>query len=244
MEANFFAEGSPYLAHPLLTRGRTAGEIDFILSILPAAPGDRFIDIGCGFGRHSIELARRGFDVLGIDPSPAMIAAAQENSAAEGKPPQFLRLRGEDLAVRDEFDAAICLFTTLGQVADQQDNRQLLHNTFRALRPGGYLVLEIPQRSWVVGNLKTDEQFGEGENYTLVARSFDRENTILHEHFTLVSPAGQRKFLLKYRLFSKAEIDRLLEGAGFVGTTFFEGYSDAHLHENSPVMVIRAQKPA
>jgi D-alanine-D-alanine ligase len=242
MEANFFAEGSPYLEHPLLNRGRTAEEIDFILSILPAAPGDRIIDIGCGFGRHSLELARRGFDVLGIDPSPAMIAAAQEKSAPEGNPPQFRKQRGEDLAARDEFDAAICLFTTLGQVADQQDNRQLLNNTFRALRPGGFVVLEIPQRSWVVGNLKTDEQFGEGENYTLVARSFDQKNYLLREEFTLVSPAGQRKYLLKYRLFSKPEIGRQLEQAGVISTTVFDGYTDVHLREDSPVMVIRAQK--
>jgi len=66
MEANFFEPGSPFLKHPLLTPERTAAEIDFILSVLPLEAGDRILDIGCGFGRHSHELARRGFDVLGI----------------------------------------------------------------------------------------------------------------------------------------------------------------------------------
>ena len=71
METNFFEHGSPYLQHPLLTPERTAEEVDFILSILPVEPGDKFLDIGCGFGRHSLELALRGFSVLSWG-APAM----------------------------------------------------------------------------------------------------------------------------------------------------------------------------
>jgi len=155
MKTNFFEQGSPYLHHPLLTQERTAGEIDFILSILPVKPGARILDIGCGFGRHSLELARRGFDVLGIDPSAFMIDAAQERAAGENRIPVFRQERGQDLQLHNEFDAAICLFTTLGQVEDHKDNLPLLHNAYQALLPGGNFILEIPQRGWAVSNLKT-----------------------------------------------------------------------------------------
>ena len=77
---NFFDAGSPFLKHPLLTAERTAQEIDFIEEYLTVSPGACILDVGCGFGRHSIELARRDFDVTGIDPSAAMIAVAQERS--------------------------------------------------------------------------------------------------------------------------------------------------------------------
>jgi SAM-dependent methyltransferase len=243
METNFFDQGSPYLAHPLLTPQRTAEEIDFILSILPVETGDRFLDIGCGFGRHSIELARRGFNVLGFDPSAAMIAAAKDRSLAHGSRPEFLQLRGEDLDVVNEFDAAICLFTTLGQVAGQKDNRNLLDSTCQALRPAGFLILEILQRDWAVNNLKPGERFGKGKNYTQVVRSYDPDHNIVTEKFTLVSPAEERLYVLQYHLFSRSEIILLLEGAGFAGLTFYDGYTANHLEPNSPTMVIRAQKP-
>jgi len=244
MKSNFFEQGSPYLHHPLLTPERTAGEIDFILSILPVLPGARFLDIGCGFGRHSIELAKRGFDVLGIDPSAAMIAAAQERSNTDARRLEFRQMRGEDLQLENEFDTAICLFTTLGQIEDQKDNLQLLHNAFQALQPGGFFILEIPQRGWVVSNLKTSERFGEGSTFTQVTRSYDNDLHMVSEEFTLVSPNEQRQYILQYRLFNQAEINGLLEGAGFVGISFYGEYADTPLDDLSPSMVISARKPA
>ena len=65
---NFFDDGSPYLGHPLLTAERTATEIDEVERLTGSVSG-RVLDIGCGFGRHSIELASRFADVTGIDPS-------------------------------------------------------------------------------------------------------------------------------------------------------------------------------
>ena len=244
MEANFFEPGSPFLKHPLLTPERTAGEIDFILSVLPLESGQRILDIGCGFGRHSIELARRGFDVLGIDPSAAMIAAARENAAALGLAPEFRQQRGEDLQVENEFKVALCLFTTLGQVSGQGDNLALLENTYRALQPGGWFILEIPQRAWAVSNLKPSERIGEGDRYALVARRYDAGRDLVSEEFTIVSPDGQRKYLLQYRLFNGGEINQYLDQAGFVGITFYDGYTVTPLDELSQTMVVRAGKPA
>lgn len=244
MEANFFEPGSPFLKHPLLTPERTAGEVDFILSVLPLESGERILDIGCGFGRHSNELARRGFDVLGIDPSPAMIAAARENSASAGFAPEFRQQRGEDLQAVNEFKVVLCLFTTLGQVSGQGDNLALLENAYRALEPGGWFMLEIPQRGWAVDNLKPSERIGEGDRYALVARRYDSEWDLVSEEFTIVSPDGQQSYLLQYRLFSQAEINHYLEQAGYVEITFYDGYADTPLGAHSPTMVVRARKPA
>jgi SAM-dependent methyltransferase len=244
METNFFEPGSPFLKHPQLTPERTAREIDFILSVLPLETGQRILDIGCGFGRHSNELARRGFDVLGVDPSAAMIAAARENAAAVGLAPEFRQQRGEDLQVENEFKVALCLFTTLGQVTGQVDNLSLLGNAYRALQPGGWFILEIPQRAWTVSNLKPSERIGEGDRYALVDRRYDSGSYLVSEEFTIVSPDGQRNYLLQYRLFSQAEINLYLEQSDFVDITFYDGYADTPLGAHSPTMVVRARKPA
>ena len=134
---NFFDLHSPYLAHPLLTPERTALEIDHLVRILGVGPGATVLDIGCGFGRHSIEMATRGIRAFGIDPSEAMIAAANERAAAAGVDAEFRQQNGESLAASSAFDGAIVMFTTLGQINDLgADNRTLLVRALEAVQPG------------------------------------------------------------------------------------------------------------
>jgi SAM-dependent methyltransferase len=244
MKPNFFDQGSPYLHHPLLTPERTAKEIDFILSLIDIKPDAKILDIGCGFGRHSIELAHRGYNVLGIDPSEVMIASAIDRAAGESNKPEFLQMRGEDFQLVNEFEAAICLFTTLGQVNDDEDNHKLLNTAAQALRPGGYFIVEIPQREWLESNLQLNERFGEGETYTEVERSYDRKSKLVTEMFTQVSSSGQRAYLLRYRLFDQTEIKKLLGNASLIDITFYGGYERISLTEDYPTMVVSARKRA
>lgn len=240
MKPNFFEQGSPYLYHPLLTPERTAKEIDFILSITEIEPGGRILDIGCGAGRHSIELARRGYDVLGIDPSEVMIAAAKEKAAEEMVNLEFRQLRGEDLNFDGEFDLVICLFTTLGQVNDQQDNHQLLFNSFRALESGGHLIVELQQPGWVEAHIKTEERLGSGDSYVDVQRNYDKSQKLVTEIFTRISPKGQQVYMLRYRLFNQDEIKQLLGNAGFSEIKVYGGYERTPLVDDCPAMVIDA----
>lgn len=242
MKPNFFEQGSPYLYHPLLTPERTAKEIDFILSITDIKPGSGILDIGCGAGRHSIELARRGYDVLGIDPAEVMVAAARERAAEEKVKPKFRRMRGEDLSFDGEFDLVICLFTTLGQVNDHQDNHQLLFNAFRALESGGHLIVELQQPGWVEAHIKTEERLGSGDSYVDVQRNYDKAQKLVTEIFTRISPQGQQVYMLRYRLFNQDEVLQLLERAGFGKILFYGGFEMKQLMDDCPAMVISARK--
>jgi SAM-dependent methyltransferase len=241
-ETNFFSQGSPYLDHPLLTPERTAREIDFILSQIDLPPSGCVLDVGCGTGRHCIELAQRGYRVVGIDPAEAMLSAARRAAAESGVTVGLRQVRGEELTERETFDAAICLFTTLGQMKANDDNRALLERTVQALRPGGFLAVEVPQRDWAAHNLKTDERFGEGENYTIVTRRFEPAEKAISEHFTRVSPQGERVYRLRYRLFNHPELENLLVRAGFEILGAYGGYAEVPITKNSATMLFVAQK--
>ncbi len=239
---NFFSDGSPFLKHPLLTPERTVGEIDFVLAQLDLPPGARVLDVGCGAGRHSIELARRGYRVVGIDPAPAMIEAARAAAAEAGVAPDFRQASGETFVADEEFDAAICLFTTLGQISEEGDNSRLVERVYAALRPGGFFVVEVPRRDPTVKNLKPTDRFEGPERYTDVARRYHAEDSSVTEVFDVVSPQETRRFVLRYRLYSREELVALLQEAGFTVLAAYGDYEGTPLSPESPTMLVIARR--
>ncbi len=241
-QPNFFETGSPFLQHPLLTDERTRQEVDFILEKVPVPENGRILDVGCGFGRHSIEFAQRGFVVTGIDPAEAMIAAAKQRASEANVDVDFQQIAAELFVAEDAFATAVCLFTTLGQISAAGDNLGLIERVYTSLKDGGYFVVEVPQRETAVAQLKPSDQFGAGERYTAVTRQYDAAKQMVTETFNLVSPEKTQTYLLQYRLLSREELVRLLENAGFLVAAMFANYAGEPLTNDSPTMVVIGQK--
>ncbi len=237
---DFFSHGSPFLGHPLLTAERTQREIDFLVDALALAPNARVLDVGCGFGRHTIELGRLNYRALGIDPAEAMIEAARAQAAEAGAEVEFRQVAGEDFAMAGQFDAAICLFTTLGQVAADSpaDNRGLLAAVANALKADGLLALELPQKQPALDALKACDRFGDANNYTHVERSYDTEADVVTEQFRVVTPSHTQTYRLRYRLFSQEDVASLLGAAGLRIAQCYAGFTGAELTENSQNMLL------
>ena len=236
---NFFDTGSPYLNHPLLTAERTTQEVDFLLDQMQLPAGSRILDVGCGFGRHSIELAKRGFNVVGIDPSAAMLAAAQERADAAGVSVAWQQVAAEAFVSEQRFDAAICLFTTLGQVTDEQSNVGLLARVADVLVAGGSFWIEVPQRDAKLATTKMQERFGGGERYTDVQRFWDASSKLFAEQFTLVNPDTTRGYRLVYQLFNEPELRGLLRMTNFTVDNIYADFTGAPLKADSPMMLVR-----
>src|SRR5262249_22839496 len=147
---------------------RTRQEIRGLLQLMPFWPGARILDVPCGFGRHSIELARRGFRVTGVDISPKLLRTARRNAAVRGVQVEFRRADMRELAYRNRFDAVLNLFTSFGYFGDVGD-LWFLRTLRRALRPGGWLILHLINRDWVVRNFRSRERARLG-HYSLARR--------------------------------------------------------------------------
>jgi len=211
----FFAAGSPYLQHGLLSDERTSAELDRIADLLGALP-EPIIDVGCGFGRHVIELTSCGKAVTGIDLSEAMVAAARERARIAGIEIDVRQLGAAELDEAGHYALALCLFTTLGQRDPYTDFSELTDEPERAtlraiadsLIDGGSFVLEVPDRDRYLAALIESEHLGS----TSVTRRFDETTAVVNEEFALESGTV---YELSYRIFDRAEITDMVEACGF-----------------------------
>lgn len=188
--------GAAYLRYSF-TKG-TEQEVDFLVGVLDLQPGMRVLDVGCGPGRHSHELARRGIEAHGIDISQRFVDLARA-SAPEGA--SFERLDARQLAFAAEFDAAISLCQGgFGLVGDSDP--AVLEGMARAVRPGGALALSAFSAYFAV-------RFMEGTD------RFDAGSGVNHERTTVKDESGvEAEFDLWTSCFTPRELRLLCERAG------------------------------
>src|SRR5438309_5964637 len=110
---------------------RTRAEVDFLTKVLRLTRGARVLDVPCGFGRHSGELARRGYSVVGVDLSPAMLREARRLHR-EGERLRFVRRDMRRRADRGGIDAVGCLLTSIRDFMGRE-NVARLHEMGREL---------------------------------------------------------------------------------------------------------------
>src|SRR5215207_315011 len=121
-----------------------AGEIDHVQALLPdAAPGSAVLDLACGVGRHALELAGRGYRVTAVDRTRSYLDAAGERAAAGGLDVEFVHSDMRRFVRPAAFDAAVCLWASFEYFDDPADDRRVLANLLRSLKPGGSLVLDM-----------------------------------------------------------------------------------------------------
>ena len=143
----FFREEAPRYMDNVFVQN-TVAEADFIVEELGLTPGQRILDVGCGTGRHTIELARRGYKLTGIDLSDHMLDVARQ-AAAAARVSEGVELVQGDAATTtlpDRFNAAICIcegaFSLMTPDTDADAHHSgILGNVHAMLEPGGRLLL-------------------------------------------------------------------------------------------------------
>jgi len=203
----WFNEVARFLGPAYLRNAFTKGteqEVEFLADALGLAAGKRVLDVGCGPGRHSLALARRGLRVVGVDLSPEFVTLARDVATTEGLDATFEVLDVRDLAHAAEFDAAICLCQGGFGLLGGRDEVDVFARIVRAVRPGGGLAVSAFHAPFAIRHLEDGE-------------TFDAATGVLHEIATVRDESGrEQEFDLWTTCFTARELELLAAGAGIV----------------------------
>jgi SAM-dependent methyltransferase len=187
----------------------TVAEVGFIEGVIGGDRGRAILDVGCGIGRHCLELARRGYKVVGVDLSASMLAHGRRAAASEGLPVHFVHGDARGLPFKSHFEVAIMLCEGAFSLmeTDAMDVR-ILEHVGRALRPRGTLIMTAPNAAFMLAQPQV--------------KGFDL--TTQREAFTLekAAPDGSHRVLqCTQRYYTCPELRCLLREAGFQVVDFF-----------------------
>jgi len=140
----------------------TENQVDFVVKALGLTAGERVLDLACGYGRHALALARRGFSVVGVDITPAFIGDATKTAARECLPATFILSDIRDVAFECGFDAVLNLADgAIGYLETDEENLKIFDVIAKALRPGGRHFMDVcnaeharrhfPKKHWEPG---------------------------------------------------------------------------------------------
>ncbi|MBP9015376.1 MAG: methyltransferase domain-containing protein [Candidatus Atribacteria bacterium] len=202
----------------------TKQEVDYFTTILHLSPGDRILDLCCGQGRHSLELARRGFTrVKGLDRSHYLIQKARAQARREGLSVQFKEGDARKLPYpTDSFDTVLILGNSFGYFESTQDDLKVLTEVFRVLKPGGKIFIDVADGEYLRENFQPHSwEWISKKEFVLRERSLskDRQRLISREIITHIENGVIADQFYAERLYSSAELMSLLEKSGFSGIT-------------------------
>ena len=201
--------------------------------------GGDVLDAPCGFGRHSIPLARAGYRVTGADRAAPLIEEARRRSLGE-RWPKWVIADYRELPLPDEsFDLVLNLFSSLGYLGDEQDTRALAEYR-RLLRPGGRLLIETMHRDALISNWSEQDWqlLGEGK-LLLERRTFDPAGGIAQMTQTLVPSSGARESrTMSLRVYTATELCAMLDRAGFSETRCYGDFEGAPFSTTSRLVIV------
>jgi len=181
------------------------------------------LDLGCGTGNHALPLARRGYDVTGVDRSDEMLARARAKAAEGGLAVRWVAGDVRDADAGAEFDVALLMFAVLGYQRTNDDVLSTLRNARRHLRAGGLLIFDAWHGPAVIGDPpRTEARVVRVAGSTLtrhVRSDLDVRRHLCSVHYTLSdgdgggAAIGDETHVVRY--FFPMELEQFLERAGF-----------------------------
>lgn len=202
------------------------------------APKDWCLDLGCGAGRYSLEIAAKGLNVLGLDLSKPLLRKALD-AGSDLASAWYVRADMRSIPVKSRFILIVSLFTSFGYFGDE-DNRALLDEVRSLLQPAGVFILDVANPLSVATAIADKPVTNKDRNgmHITEERYFDKVKSRVNKHIEIDAGGKKRSYYESVRLYHPDEMVTLLGSCGFRQLHPAWGdYQGRLLTEESPRMI-------
>lgn len=224
-EVGFWSGLHDFLFSHVLTPEAAASEIEQIIALLGLEDDAVVLDLCCGPGRHSLELARRGFKVTGVDLTSIYLEKLKARAAEQNLAIEVVQSDMRQFQRPDAFDGALNLYSSFGYFERPDDDLRVLRNLYGSLKPGGKLLMDMQGKEPLARKLQKRDwhTLPDESGYLLEERRPRNGWDWLDVRWILIRDAATKTFNFGLRLYSGAELKASLLSAGFSDVTLYGG---------------------
>ncbi|MEK6800394.1 MAG: class I SAM-dependent methyltransferase [Nanoarchaeota archaeon] len=225
---------------------RTKREVNGIITLSAIREGAKILDIPCGYGRHSIELSKKGFSVVGIDINEKHLIKAKKES--KGLSIEFIKKDMRDIGKENynKFDLVTNMFYSFGFFEKEKENDKAMGEFYNALKNKGKFILHTDVSPEIL----------EGKNYRLrekrtlangkelvIEEKYNKQNNRMEGSWTILSKNNENKLTpYSVRIYSKTEFEALAKKVGFKNVKFYGSFKGDVFDNNSLELIMVAEK--
>lgn len=222
---------------------------EYLLSLFRrfGATPNLLLDLGCGTGGFSLAFSKKGIEVIGVDPSEAMLCEARKKAGEAGASVLFLNQSGQTLDLYGTVDGAVCCMDTLNHITDKRGLRRCFEKVSLFLEPGRLFIFDVNtlyKQKQVLADrvyvLEEKELFCVWENHYLPRQ---KTTDIVLNFFEKCGNVYRREEeVFSERVYSRRELERLLKGAGFRVEAVFADLTESKIRTSTQRAVYVARK--
>ena len=205
--------------------------------------GPELIDLCCGFGRITLEMARRGFAANGVDICGAYLESARDDAAYEGLDIEFVQNDVRDFKRKNAFDVAVNLYNSFGYFENPEDDLLFLRNACYSLRKGGSLIIDVLGKEIAVRDY-TEAEWFERAGFIVLTESLPVDSWGSVWNRWILLKDGQRIEKVFYqRLYAASELRALLYRAGFSVVELYGNWDESPYDNSAQTLIAVGRKP-
>ena len=200
------------------------------------------VDLCCGFGRITLELARLGFAATGVDITASYLRTANEDAASEGLKIEYIQNDVRTFKREKAFDVAINLYNSFGFFADPKDDALLLKNAYTSLRVGGTMIIDVQGKELAVRDYIEAEWF-ERAGYIVLTETMPVDSWgSLSNRWVLLKNAQRLEKVFIQRLYAASELRALVRAAGFSKVEIYGGWDKRDYDQDADTLIVIGRK--
>jgi len=237
----FWTNISPFLFNSGRKK-RATEEVEGMIGLMNLGLNQKICDLCCGTGRHSIEFARRGYRVTGVDFTKAYIDEARQNADEYGVDIEFIVDDMRKFIRPKYFNGIINCFTSFGFFEDRKEDLKILENIYNSLVSDGVFLIELMGKE-ILASIYSEKRWYEEDGVLYLEDSQIIENwKFIDMNWIIIDENKKYDYQMKLKLYSAVELELLMQEVGFKKIEFYGNFYGDDYNTDAEKLIAIAHK--